>query len=89
MLTKKDLDEIRAVIDERLGIKLDEKLEEKLNEKLSSYPNKDEFYEAIDQIMKELRAIRDEHAIESYRVKNHEERIASLEKIHPGGQHPS
>jgi len=54
MLTKKDLEEIRKVVDEQLDIKLDnvldKKLEEKFNEKLKFLPSKDEFYTAMDEL---------------------------------------
>ncbi len=58
----KDLIEI--TIDEKLDRKLNEKLGlkpgETLQEKLSHLPTKDEFYEAMDKVMKELKAIREE-----------------------------
>ncbi len=96
MLTKQDLREIGAIVDERLEAKLEEKLEAKLEEKLEAkleekleakleeklgrYPTKDEFYTAMDQLMTELKAIREEQAALTFRVSDHEERITALEK---------
>ena len=84
MLTQQDLKQIGQLIDQKLEEKLEQKLEEKLeqkfNEKLKYLPSKDEFYEAMDKIMGELQKIRDEHAIQSYRVSDHEERITRLEE---------
>ena len=42
-----------------------------------------------DQVMGELQAIRQEHAMLNNRVRNHEDRITDLEEIHPGGDHAS
>lgn len=42
-----------------------------------------------DQVMGELQAIRQEHAMLNNRVREHEDRITDLEKIHPGGSHAS
>jgi hypothetical protein len=92
MLTKKDLQEIKKLVDERLEIKLEEKLNEKLeqkfNEKLKYLPSKDEFYEKMDEIMGELKAIREEQMVMSHQLSeshdqldNHEGRIKKLEDV--------
>ena len=81
MLTKKDLTQIEDLIDRKLDEKLDEKLEEKLNEKLKFLPTKDEFYEKMDEVMGELRAIREEHTLQVYKISDHEDRIEKLEKV--------
>ena len=89
-LTKHDLDLIRLLIDERLDIKLEEKLK--------YLPTKDEFYTKMDEIMGELRVIREEQSLLFPRVYDHENRIEKVparlcqvliggEQIHPAGQH--
>lgn len=78
MLTQKDLDQIEELLDERL--------EEKFNDKLRGLPNKDEFYEKMDDVMGELKAIREEQAAgygilpeHSDILENHETRLLKLE----------
>jgi len=75
MLTQKDIDEIETIIDE------------KLDEKLKLLPSKDEFYEKMDEVMGELKAIREEQIASSGTLsehsdvlENHETRIRNLEK---------
>lgn len=69
MLTQKDLDEIEKIVDDKLG------------ENLKLLPSKDEFFEEMDKVMKELETIRDEQTIIGHQVSNHENRITSLEKV--------
>lgn len=84
-LSQKDLKLIGQIVDERLDAKLDEKLDEKL----SHLPTKDEFYTKMDEVMGELQAMREELTIVNHRTSGHDDRITSLEEIHPGGQHPA
>ncbi len=79
MLTQKDFDQIEEL--------LDEKLEEKFNSKLKGLPTKDEFYEKMDEVMGELKAIREEQTAafgiqsdHSDTLANHEHRLSKLEK---------
>lgn len=79
MLTQKDLDQVEELFDERL--------EEKFNDKLRGLPSKDEFYEKMDEVMGELKAIREEQTAgsgifseHSDILENHETRLKSLEK---------
>lgn len=82
-LTKQDFNQLRVLIDERL----DEKLDKKLDEKLKFLPTKDQFYTKMDEVMGELKTIREEQSLLSHRRSNHEDRIVKIEKIHPYGQH--
>lgn len=75
MLTQKDIDEIEKTLDE------------KLDEKLKLLPSKDEFYEKMDDVMGELKAIREEQTAgsgilseHSDVLENHETRLKNLEK---------
>ncbi|MEK7112839.1 MAG: hypothetical protein AAB875_06020 [Patescibacteria group bacterium] len=81
-LTQKDLDAIRDLV----GLEIDEKLEQKLDEKLKNFPTKEEFFEKMDEVMVELKAIREDHAVLVHQVSGHEDRITTLEKtveLHP------
>lgn len=69
-LTQKDLDEIENLI------------AEKLDEKLAILPTKEEFYKKMDEAMGELKAIREENAVNSHR-------LSKLEDIHPNYTHSS
>lgn len=79
-LTNNDLklikDVMKVTVDEELDVKLDEKLEEKVG----NLPTKDEFFGKMDEVMGELKAIREEQPLQSHRLSNHEDRITVLEK---------
>lgn len=68
VLTIKDLDEIEKLVDE------------KIEERTKNLPTKDDFFNKMDEIMGELKAIRENTTVLSGRVANHEDRIAKLEK---------
>lgn len=69
MLTQRDLDEIEKVV------------EEKIEEKTRNLPSKDEFFTAIDEVMDELKTIRENQEVLTNRVyEDHESRIKRLEK---------
>lgn len=79
MLTQKDFDQIEEIIDL--------KLEEKLNEKLGDLPSKDDFYEKMDEVMGEIKAMREEQTLignklsdHSDQLEDHEQRISRFEK---------
>jgi hypothetical protein len=76
-LTDKDLDAIRQLV----KITIDEELEEKLNEKLRYFPSKEDFFSKMDDVMGELRAIRENQDLLTNRVyDDHEPRITKIEK---------
>jgi len=82
-LNQVDIDLITRVLDDRL----ETKVREVVKEELGNFPTKDEFYNSMDQIMGELKATRQEQTILAGKSSDHEERIESLEKIHPNYQH--
>lgn len=67
-LTQKDFDQIEEII------------EEKLDEKIKLLPSKDEFFQKMDDVMGELKTVREEQVIIGHQTNNHEERINALEK---------
>lgn len=72
MLTQKDLDEINKLIDK------------KFDEKLKYLPTKDEFFGAMDKLMKELKAMREEvTVVTGYKdqIEDHETRLGKVETI--------
>ncbi len=80
-LTTNDLKLIKQVMKITIGEELEIKLEEKFNEKLGTILSKDEFYAKMDEVMGELKAIREQHEMLSSRVyDNHEPRIGKVEK---------
>lgn len=69
MLTQKDLDEIEEIV------------EEKIEEKISLLPSKNEFFGKMDEIMGELKTIRESQDIITHKVyEDHENRITHIEK---------
>jgi hypothetical protein len=75
VLTQKDLNAIRKLI----GLEIDEKLEAKLEEKLKNFPTKADFFSRMDEVMGELKAIREEHTVAAHQLSNHENRITQVE----------
>ena len=67
-LTITDLDEIEKIVDE------------KIEEKTRNLPTKDEFFGKMDEVMGELKAIREEQPLQSHRLSNHEDRITVIEE---------
>ncbi|MBI2590796.1 MAG: hypothetical protein HYW33_02865 [Candidatus Blackburnbacteria bacterium] len=75
MLTQQDLEQIEELI------------EEKIVERIRLLPTRDEFFSKMDELITELKAMREEHAVSKGQVIDHEERLESLEEIHPQGKH--
>ena len=50
-----------------------------VDEKLSHLPSKDEFYETMDNVMGELKAIREEVAVLGHQVADHSDRLERIE----------
>jgi len=65
---------------------LDERVKS-VEERLNGVLTRDEFLSRTDELLTELRTLRDEYLILTRRVYGHEDRIAALETIHPSGQH--
>lgn len=68
-LTQKDFDQIEELLDE------------KLDEKLKILPTKKEFFSKMDEVMGELKTVREEQTVLSHQVSNHENRLRTLEEI--------
>lgn len=79
-LTNNDLKLIKNVMKVTVDEELDIKLEEKLNEKIGKLPTKDEFFEKMDEIVGELKTIREEQPLQSHRLSDHEDRIVEIEE---------
>lgn len=63
MLTQQDIDEI------------DKLITEKLDEKTKLLPTKDDFFGKMDEVMGELKAIREEHALQGNTVSDHTDQL--------------
>src|SRR4030095_10488748 len=74
-LDASDLKAIKGLIE----VTFDEKLDEKLDERLSHLPTKDEFYEKMDEVMGELKTIREEQALQNQHQADYDERIEKRE----------
>lgn len=57
-LTKKDLDQIKYIVENTFDEKLDQKLDEKLTEKFRFVPTKELFLEKMDKLMGEVKVTR-------------------------------
>jgi hypothetical protein len=68
-----DLQAIKGLI----KVTIDEAIEQKLVTKqdLSHLPTKDEFYTKIDEVMGELKTIREEQTLQSQHLSDHDDRI--------------
>ena len=69
-------------IKELIEVTIDEAIEEKglvTKERISHLPTKDEFFSKMDEIMGELKAIREELPVQSHRLSNHEDRLQKIE----------
>ncbi len=75
-LTNDDLKNIKSLI--KITIDEDETLVRK--DDLKHLPTKNEFYDQMDEIMGELKAIREEQTVQSFRLTNHEDRVGVIEK---------
>ena len=73
-----DNDDIKA-IKTLIEVTFDEQLDERLDEKLSHLPTKDEFYGKMDEVMGELKTIREEQALQSQHLSDHDDRIEKID----------
>ena len=77
-MAKLDSDDLKA-IKGLIEVTFDEKLDEKLDAKLSHLPTKDQFYNKMDEVMGELKTIREEQTLQSHQLSEHEDRIEKIE----------
>jgi hypothetical protein len=75
-----DNDDLKA-IKNLMEVTIDETIEEKLvaKEDLSLLPTKDEFFTKMDEVMGELKTIREEQALQSQHLSDDDDRIAKIE----------
>jgi hypothetical protein len=77
-LDSDDLKAIEQIIEAKMDVVI-EKQQLVTKEDLSHLPTKDNFYEKMDEVMGELKASREEQAVLSHRVSDHEDRIEKIE----------
>ncbi len=73
-LDNDDLKALKALIE----VTIDEK-ELVTKSDISHLPTKDEFYGKMDEVMGELKTIREEQAVLSHQVSDHDDRILKIE----------
>jgi hypothetical protein len=68
-LTQRDLNEIEKIVDQRV------------DDKISHLPTKDDFYQKMDELIGELKGMREDFAVISGKLyEDHEPRIVRVEK---------
>ena len=77
ILGNDDLQAIKGLIE----VTIDEAIEEKLVTKddIGLLPTKDEFFRKMDEVMGELKTIREEQALQSQHLSDHDDRIEKIE----------
>ena len=83
ILTKKDL----AVIRHLVQVETVELIDQKIKERIGLLPTREEFFSKMDEIMGELKAIRQIVTIHGKQIPRNTTRIEKIEKIHPSGRH--
>jgi hypothetical protein len=75
-----DNDDLKALKD-LMAVTIDEAIEEKLVTKdhIDLLSTKDEFFTKMDEVMGELKAIREEQPLQSHKLSEHEDRIEKIE----------
>jgi hypothetical protein len=76
-LDKDDLQAIQGLIE----VTIDEAIESKLVTKddIGHLPTKDEFFTKMDEVMGELKAVREEQTLQSQHLSDHDDRIDRIE----------
>jgi hypothetical protein len=77
-LDNDDLKAIKGLIE----VTIDEAFDDKglvTKEDLSHLPNKDEFYTKMDDVMGELKTIREEQSVQSQHLSDYDDRIQKIE----------
>jgi len=72
-----DLQKIKQLIEVSLGEVIETTLVTK--DDLGHLPTKDEFYSKMDEVMGELKATREEVAVQTHQVADHDDRLEKLE----------
>jgi hypothetical protein len=80
-MAKLDNDDLRAIKD-LIGVTVEEVIEKKelvTKEDIGYLPTKDDFYGMMDKVMGELKAIREDQAVQSQHLSDHDDRIEKIE----------
>jgi hypothetical protein len=80
-MAKLDDDDLKA-IKGLIEVTIDEAIEEKgvvTKQDISHLPTKEEFYSKMDEVMGELKAIREEQPLQSHKLSDQEDRIQKIE----------
>ena len=80
-MAKLDNDDLQAIKD-LIEVTVEDLIERKelvTKSDISHLPTKDEFYGTMDKVMGELKAIREEQAVQSQHLSDHEDRIERIE----------
>ena len=77
-MAKLDNDDLKAIKD-LMEVTMDERPDGMLDEKLGYLPTKDDFYGMMDKVMGALKAIREEQAVQSQHLSDHDDRIEKIE----------
>lgn len=81
-MAKLDDDDLKSIKD-LVEITFDEKIDEKelvTKDNIKHLPTKDEFYQKMDEVIGELKAVREELPILSHQLSNHDDRIEKVEE---------
>lgn len=78
------LKKIKILLDDAIETQIDAKLDEKIG----NLPTKEEFYSRMDEMMGELKIVREEQSGLSQHGKDQFDAIEVLQKIHPHNTHP-
>ena len=60
---------------------------EDLEDRIKLLPTRNEFLTKMDEVMGELKAMREENLTNTYRVSKHSDEIQDLQDIHPNNRH--
>lgn len=74
---------IKILLDDVVATQFDEKLDDKIGK----LPTKEEFYEQVDKLMKELKDSREEQVMLSQHDADQQDQIDLLKNIHPDYTH--
>lgn len=77
-LTDTDIKNIRQLVKTEIEFAV-EPLKEDIAELKATLPTKDEFYTAMDELVGEIKTIRQEQPIMAHQIHNHEKRLKHLE----------
>jgi len=80
MLNDTDLDKIGAMFDSRFELKVKEEIRKIVKEELGQFPTKKEYFDTMDDLMKEIKAARADLAAHKMSHENIEEDTSKLKQ---------